>query len=124
MPGGRPRSDRKGSPFCAGKEGAKSVERVVKVLGPLLAPAGNAREPRPAALWLLARLCSACLRHGHGRELVSELASAGMAEHRQPGAGLAGMGDGGGHSIDESIGSAKGGRQTAPKAETIASLEF
>jgi len=81
MPGGRPRSDRKGSPFCAGKEGAKSVERVVKVLGPLLAPAGNAREPKPAALWLLACLCSACLRHGHGRELVNELASAGMAEH-------------------------------------------
>ena len=45
-------------------------------------------------------------------------------QHRQPGAGLAGMGDGGGHSIDESIGSAKRGRQTAPKAETIASLEF
>jgi len=89
---------------------------VVKVLGRLLALARDANETRPATLWLLACLRSACLRHGHGRELVNE---ARQCRHwRQPGAGLAGLGGGGGRGIDESIGSAKGGRQTASKAET------
>ena len=57
MPGGGPRSDRTGISFCAGKEGARSVERVVKVLGRLLALARDAKETRPATLWLLACLC-------------------------------------------------------------------
>jgi len=57
MPGGGPRSDRTGISFCAGKEGARSVERVVKVLGRLLALARDAKDTRPATLWLLACLC-------------------------------------------------------------------
>jgi len=65
MPGGGPRSDRKGSPSCAGKEGARPVERAVKVLVRL----SSSRAMCRGALWLLTCLCSACR---HGRELQSE----------------------------------------------------
>jgi hypothetical protein len=58
MPGGGPRSDRKESPSCAGKEGARPVERAVKVLVRVPSSRAMRRSPglRHCGCWLVCAL--------------------------------------------------------------------